>query len=129
MIGVIERLEGLIESLLAATVLLVVGLCGNVAKQLFEVFIPGGQHDALSLIGEARSKDEALARGVDEEQASKRSGTSAGITTLTDGTETSSGRRGRRSNTDPSHPRMTPSSPQSEHRHSIDGGTSVRNRA
>ncbi len=46
-----------------------------------------------------------------------------------DGIETSSGLRGRRSNTDPSHPLMTPSSPQAVHCHSIDGGRSARNRA
>ena len=69
---VIERLEGLVEPLLAATVLLVVGLSGNVAKQLFKIVVPGGQHGAFSIIGEARSKDEALAGGLDEKEASKR---------------------------------------------------------
>jgi len=71
---VIECLEGLVESLLAATVLLVVGLSGNVAKQLFKIVVPGGQHDAVSVIDEAGSKHEPLAGCVDEAEASKRGG-------------------------------------------------------
>jgi len=68
----IEQLEGVVEPLLAATVLLVVGLSGNVAKQLFEVVLPGGQHDAV--IGEACSKREPLTSSVDETEVSKRGG-------------------------------------------------------
>ena len=55
--------------------------------------------------------------------------TSAVTTIRIDGVETSSGLRGRRSNTEPSQPLMTPSSPHAVHRHSIDGGTSARYRA
>jgi hypothetical protein len=43
----IEHLEGLIEPLLAATIGLVVGFSGEVAKQLFEVIVIARQHDAL----------------------------------------------------------------------------------
>ena len=104
-----------------------VGLSGNVAKQLFKIIVPGGEHDPVSGIGEAGSKHEPLADGVDEAEVSKRGGHLSGITARTVCIETISGLRGRRSNTDPSHPRITPSSPQAVHRHSIDGGTSVRN--
>lgn len=62
----IERLEGLIEPLLAAAVLLVVSLCGNVAKQLLQVVLPGGQRGAVRVIGEACSKHDPFAGGVDE---------------------------------------------------------------
>jgi hypothetical protein len=63
---VLERLEGLVEPLLAATVLLVVGLRSNVAKQLFEIVLASGQHGAVIVTGEACSKYEPLASGVDE---------------------------------------------------------------
>ena len=63
---VLERLEGLVKPLLASTVLLVVGLRSNVAKQLFKIVLAGGQHGAVGVIGEACSKDEPFASGVDE---------------------------------------------------------------
>ena len=63
---VLERLEGLVEPLLAATILLVVGLRGNVAKHLFEVVLACGQHGAVVVIGDACSKYEPLPSGVYE---------------------------------------------------------------
>ncbi|MDQ6728518.1 MAG: hypothetical protein M3066_20500 [Actinomycetota bacterium] len=71
---VIERLERLVEPLLATTVLLVVGLSGNVAKQFFKIVVPGSQHDAYAVVGEACSKHEPLASGVDEPEVSERGG-------------------------------------------------------
>ncbi len=62
----LERLKGLVEPLLSATVLLVVGLGGDVAEQLFKVVLPGGQHGAVRVICEVCSKDEPFASGVDE---------------------------------------------------------------
>jgi len=62
----LERSKGLVESLLAATVLLVVGLRGDIAEQLFQVVLLGGQHGTVCVIGEACSKYESFASGVDE---------------------------------------------------------------
>lgn len=69
---VVQDLEGLIEPLLAATVLLVVRFRGNEADQLVEIIFVAGQHDAL--LPRLRSEHETLAGGVDQQKAPERSG-------------------------------------------------------
>jgi hypothetical protein len=58
----------LVEPLLEATILVVVGLGSNAAKQLFEVVLASwrGSHGAVVVTGDACSKYEPLASGVDE---------------------------------------------------------------
>ncbi len=65
-----EHFEGLIEPLLPATVLLVVGLRGHEIDELLKIILVAGEHDAP--VGEARSVHEPFAGGIDQEQSPER---------------------------------------------------------